>query len=301
VKAHLKTMNWPAFIITGFLVCYALMSISDNIYIKIAAIPIGLFVEYQVQEIWGLSFAYKEAGRRYGWLRGVYIWYLVIFGLSAGIGLVLTEINNQKDIVKQEIKTKSNMQSDINRINREINGLIIQRDREGQTGTGEKYQYLQGKIEEAKKELNKLNPKREQLESKIQSKDMYVNLERETGIPKIWLVGITIGTALAIVYLGLMLRPMKVTIETGKSTLQLEALNKNCEHETHIETNSSNHSDINKIPVTIPAKERYCQYSKCGKILPKHLRSDAKYCDDDCRLASFREERKNANTKSITI
>lgn len=176
-------------------------------------IIVGLFVEYQAQEIWGLSFTYKEAGRKYNWLRGVYIWYIIVFALTSGIGIILTEINNQGAVTNRIQTAKTNYQSQIDRLNRDIDGLTRQRDTEGNTGTGNKYQYLQSKIDDDNKRLDKLTKNMDKIDSKVQSKDMYINIEQETGIPKIWLIYINCGSALAMVYLGLMLRPMKVDIE----------------------------------------------------------------------------------------
>jgi hypothetical protein len=304
-KEKLKSLNWPAFLFSCFFVVYGFINISKEPWIMAVMGLLGLYVEWEAQNVWGLSFYYwqKKQYFKSGSLKAVFILYITVFGIMSGVGFFATEIAHQEAVSKKIETIETNTQNRIKQLNKLIEVTTNQMEEEGKTTARTIYFKLQDKLDEYQAELNELlKPKKIVVETdKAQMKDMFANMSKVLwNIPKNVLILVQFGLALTMVYLGLALRPIAMNgLATDNETPERNPLHKTSYNETEkpglatdSETDSQTSNIDTKIPVSLVRKDRYCQYSKCGKLLSNTLRSDAKYCDDNCRLAAFREEKK---------
>lgn len=225
-KINLPKIHLPrkpiAFLFSCFFVCYGMSNISDVYWLKWVMVAMGFYVEYEAQYLLGLSNSYKESNREYRWLLGVYIGYIIVFGLFSGIGFFATEISVQETAAKkiETIETNNN-----ERI-KQLRGLIDSKSKvqakeyEENNGAGPVYKQMQQEIDSYNAELKELLAGSKTvvtIEKKLQVKDMFSNLSKVTYIPKEILIIIMFGYALSIIYIALTIKPMKVELEpTGE-------------------------------------------------------------------------------------
>lgn len=215
-KLHFpKGSNKIAFFFSCFFVCYGLMNISDQWWIKIVMVSLGLYIEYEVQYILGLSNTYKKLGRPSWWLRGIYIGYIIIFGLFSGIGFFATEISVQESAAEKVESIETNNQSRINQLNRLIETTTNRIDNEynDNHGIGPNYQQMQRELDNYNRELQQLLVASKTVitvEKKTQIKDMFANLSKVLHIPKEVLIIFMFGYALSIVYIALTIKPVEI-------------------------------------------------------------------------------------------
>jgi hypothetical protein len=274
---HFKGLNIVAFIFSCFFVVYGLINISSVPWIQWVMGGLGLYVEWEAQHVWGLSFSWQKAGRgSYVWLKGIYIAYIIIFALLSGIGFFATEINMQ-EAVSQKIETiENNNQRRIDQIYAMIDNLNAQLAKEGNTGIGTKYEGLQTKIDSYNDELKTLMNQSKtdiKVETKAQAKDMFANISKVLwDIPKNVLILTMFGFALVMVYLGLMLKPMTVEVE-AKTVTTLPQI------------------DTPKIvlsePVTDDPKPDTRTCPNCGDEFSG--RYGKIFCSENCRITAFRK------------
>jgi len=224
-KLHIPSgSNIVAFVFSCFFVVYGLWNISDTLWIKLVMAGLGLYVEYEAQYIWGLSFAYKRVGRRSAWLKMIYISYVIVFALLTAVGFFATEINAQETVSGKIEAVETNNQNRIGQLNALIDDLQIQIKKEGRSGAREYYWRLQTKIDtynDELKELLKQSKNQVAEQSKPVLKDMFKNLSKTLwDIPKNFLILLMFGLALSLVYIGLMLNPWEITLEEESKTSQ---------------------------------------------------------------------------------
>jgi ribosomal protein S27AE len=222
MKIHFfKDSNIPAFILSCFFVIYGFVNISPIVWVKVVMFALGLYVEYEAYKIWGLSFAYKEDGRPYKWMRGVYIAYILIFALPSAIGFFAVDVMEQ-DNTNQVIQDNQKVYRD--RIN-QLPGLIeaarldMSYERE-HGGTLGKYRAAKSEYDRLNAEYADLtNPKKkaQPVAEKPPKPDMFTAVSKVLwGFPKYALILLMCTAALAMVYIGMMLQPPKYTLPDSK-------------------------------------------------------------------------------------
>lgn len=277
---ELKSMNWVAFFFSAYFVTYGLVNISNILWIQIIMGGLGLYVEYEAQRIWGLSYAYKRAGKRGWWLKAVYLGYIIIFALMSGVGFFATEINIQETTAAKVEAIEHNNQRRVDQLYKEIDRVSSQIQREGQTGVGGKYQGLQTELNGYNNELKDLMQQGKtgiKVEVKAQTKDMFANLSNALwGIPKNILILVMFASALVIVYIGLMLKPMQVALE-----YQLNNVTNNVTTYNEPDFDLKNYETgktFQNVSKTCPS---------CGEaFIPTRI--DQIYCNGACRVRAFR-------------
>lgn len=294
MKSHLKSMNWPAFFFSCLFVVYGLWNISNNIIIQVVMGSFGLFVEWEAQQVWGLSFTYEDW--RNSAYKFQYLLYIAIFALIPGTGFFMTEIAVQETITQKIVQIESNNQSRIGQLNALIKQKTDQLSIEGQTKARTHYDKIQAKLDEYEAELKGLMSQGKteiKVKAKSQSKDMFANASKALwGIPKETLIFIMFTAGLTMVYTGLMRKPIQFKIETKNEISEVKPLIKN--DTNGLDNNVIRFQPLHDEETTVShfKEGRHCQYSKCGGTLPDSLRADAKYCDDNCKLAAYRERLK---------
>ena len=208
-----------AFLFSCFFVCYGMSNISDVQWIKLVMVAMGFYIEYEAQYLLGLSNAYKKTGKAYKWLLGVYLGYIIIFGLFSGIGFFATEISIQ-ETASQKIETiEANNQERIKQLRALIDSKsqIQVQEYQDNNGVGPVYKQMQREIDSYNLEIKELLARSKTtviIDKKAQAKDMFANLSKVTYIPKELLIIIMFGYALSIVYIALTIKPMEVDLES---------------------------------------------------------------------------------------
>lgn len=291
-KEHTRGLNWPAFFFSSMFVVYGLVNISDVIIIKVIAGLLGLYIDYEAQYIWGLSHAYKDAGKKWAGrgLKAVYLWYFVVFALMSGVGAAVTEITIQENVSQKLAIIEANNQHRVNQLNRDIERVSKQMEQEGDTGAGPKYIMLKNEKEGYEKELKELiqlSKTEIKVKTKAHTKDMFANLSKALwNIPKYTLILIMFGSALVIVYIGLMLKPMRVELES-----QLDNVTPNLRLVTRDETDVTRNNLGNEKSMVFALQngEKYCP--SC-ELAFRPVRSNQIYCCEECRVQAFRGKEK---------
>lgn len=230
-KINLPKIHLPkkpiAFLFSCFFVCYGMSNISDVQWIKWVMVAMGFYVEYESQYLLGLSNAYKRAKRKYEWLLGVYLGYIIVFGLFSGIGFFATEISVQETTAKKVETIEANNDARIKQLRELIDSKskIQVREYEDNNGAGPVYKQMQREIDEYNLELKELLAGSKTvitIEKRAQVKDMFANLSKVTRIPKEILIIIMFGYALSIVYIALTIKPMEVDLESDSNATKSE-------------------------------------------------------------------------------
>jgi hypothetical protein len=210
MKTHLKSMNWPAFFFSCLFVVYGLWNMSNTWYIKYIMASFGLFVEWEAQQVWGLSFTYKD-WRNIAY-KAQYILYIAIFALIPGTGFFMTEIKAQETIATKIVQIETNNQTRIDQLNALIAQKTEQLAIEGKTTARTEYYKIQDKIDEYNDEIKGLMSQSKEeikVEAKAQTKDMFANASKALwNIPKETLIFLMFGMGLSMVYTGLMRKPV---------------------------------------------------------------------------------------------
>lgn len=218
IDDHFKGLNPVAFFLSAFFVVYGMINLSEIVWIKCVMGVLGFYVEWVAQKIWGLSFTYKAAKKPYGWLRFLYVWYVIVFALLSGIGFFATEIKTQELQSENIEQINTNNQTRITQLFGSIDSVDAQMLKEGNTGVGKIYRGLEKKKLGYETELKlrlegKLNPV--QTVTKIQTKDMFSNVSEVLwGFPKYIILLLMFGSALAMIYIDLALSPVQVKLRT---------------------------------------------------------------------------------------
>jgi len=225
MKRDLKSINWPAFIFSLFFVVYGLWNISNTLWIQIVMAAFGFFVEWEAQQVWGLSFTYPLKSFFYWAYKAQYIWYFLIFAMIPGTGFFMTEIVAQEAVATKVERIETNNQTRIDVLNGLIRQKTEQLSLEGKTSARTEYYKIQAKIDEYNNELKGLiNQGKTEVKIKIKpkNKDMFANASKALwNIPKERLIFIMFATALLMVYTGLMRKPMKFKNETNSESSEV--------------------------------------------------------------------------------
>jgi hypothetical protein len=213
MKTHLKSMNWPAFFFSCLFVVYGLWNMSSTWYIQYIMASFGLFVEWEAQQVWGLSYTYTKYTWQYWAYKTQYILYILIFALIPGTGFFMTEIKAQETIATKIVQIEANNQTRINQLNALIKQKTEQLAIEGKTTARTEYYKIQTKIDEYNDEIKGLMSQSKEeikVEAKAQTKDMFANASKALwGIPKETLIFLMFGMGLSMVYTGLMRKPVE--------------------------------------------------------------------------------------------
>jgi hypothetical protein len=179
----------------------------------------GLFVEWEAQQIWGLSYLYTKRQWQYYAYKAQFIWYILVFALIPGTGFFMTEIATQEAVSKKVEIIETNNQSRIEQLNALIKQKTDQLAIEGKSTARSHYYRIQDDIDRYEKELKQLmnrSGSEVKIKSKPPVKDMFANASKALwGIPKETLIFLMFATALSMVYTGLMRKPIQFETETN--------------------------------------------------------------------------------------
>jgi hypothetical protein len=280
VHNHFRGLNPIAFAFSCFFVCYGLMNVSETAWIRWIMIALGLYVEYVAQWIWGLSFTYEEHEKKgAGWLKFAYLWYFSVFAIMSGVGFIVTELVTQETAAQKVAIIEQVNQRRIDQLSARIDQLQKQLEREGKSGAGPKYFDLETKLAKAEADFEAEFSKKGKpvkVETKAQMKDMFANLSKVFfGINKYFLIGIMAGSALVMVYLKLILNPMKVTLPGEKKGQSEDKPPATVPNRPIIRSVAMVHADY----PSHPSQEATGQCLLCGKKIDGR-RSDALFCSD---------------------
>jgi hypothetical protein len=222
LKNKLSNIDIIGLAFSCFFVVYGLINISDTPWIQKVMGALGLYVEWRAVNIYLLSFICEKLGKKTlaRWLRGTWIYYVLVFGLMAAIGFFATEINVQETASKKVETIEKNNQGQINRLNKLLDIAIEQQQKEGQitnggkTAVGSNYRFLQQKIDGYNEQIKQLTAEQKTpvkvVKEKTQMKDMFENISKVMfGIPKYFFILLMFGSAMAMMYLGIALKPIE--------------------------------------------------------------------------------------------
>jgi ATP-dependent Zn protease len=301
MKAHFEIHNFIKPIIytvflfcTCFLIAYFIGWLTDNPSFRIALWIIAVILDCFLQYMWWLSLTTTVQPLKY------ILWFMCTLYMFYAIPSAVMYFNNE--MVRKETVVANNgyeieiIKDRIEQIKKELALIANYKESESKTGYGYRSENIKADkdslVDEQKEKLARLAELTRE-NTANGSSNPFKGIE--------WFMGLIVGITVLMFYFGQFLIVWHM-VEEGKDETQpkssntkseVKLLNENKQIETPIETVKSEESNINKLSIIPSVKDRRCQYSKCGKILPAHLRSDAKYCDDNCRLAAFRESRQS--------
>lgn len=198
-------------------VIYTLIQMTDNRIMQYFFVLFALFVELFAQFIRGLASSHAKLKQYWsaGGLWAIYMLYIVVFAFLSAVGVFVAETNlaDQKhDVIafaQQEGK------KELRQANQYIATLQAQLDREGGTGTGPRFKYLQD-------ELDRAITKRDALKDAIKaepvdkSRSVYSGLHDIFTLPANWFKILMFGSAVIMIYLALIITPWQIDIEDNK-------------------------------------------------------------------------------------
>jgi hypothetical protein len=201
-------------------VIYTLVQLSDNRIMQWFFVLFSLFVELFAQYLRGLASTFSRLKKRWTvaglWL--CYMVYIVVFAFLSAVGVFIAETNLSDQQYIKAAFTQEETKNEINRLNRHIVMLQGQQGREGETGTGPNYKFLQNKIDQdtAKRDVLIASMKNVPI---IKNPSVYNGLHDIFNLPANWFKILMFGVAVIMIYLGLIITPWEIEVgEPGQAT-----------------------------------------------------------------------------------
>jgi hypothetical protein len=315
-----KLIKWflhiPSLIIALVLVIHVLSSLTDDPFFTWFFRFVGVVVILSAQFFRGMAWLHKQI-KLPNWQWKVFgYWfilaiYIICFEFLASVGALVSQVETIE--LKQEtaafIETEN--REEYERVKANIETYKRYRDEENKTGKGNKFEHWDNKVTEEEAKLEKLKLKIAAVPETQETtkKSPFLSLSKVYKASADTFKGLMIAAALLMSYITLLVTPWHLPVEilgikgeTLTDNAQLKTLQENETGKTGQETDKTENNIIRFQPLNGKEKAvsgadeaRYCQYSKCGKRLPSTMRADAKFCDDNCRLAAYREEKKQGN------
>lgn len=216
------SIHYIALILSISSVIYTLVQLSDNRIMQGFFVVFSFFVELFAQYIRGLASTYSRLKKRWTvvglWF--CYMVYIVVFAFLSAVGVFIAETNLSDQQYTKAAFTQEETRNEIARLNRHIAMLQQQQGREGETGTGPNYKFLQAKIDQdtAKRDALIASMKNVPI---IKNPSVYNGLHDIFNLPANWFKILMFGVAVLMIYLGLIITPWEIEVgepgQAGKS------------------------------------------------------------------------------------
>jgi hypothetical protein len=207
------SIHYVALFLSVSSVIYTLVQMTDNRIMQGFFILFSLFVELFAQYIRGLASTYSRLKKRWTvvGLWCCYIVYIVVFAFLSAVGVFIAETNLSDQQYTNAAYAQGEARNEVDQINRHIKTLQQQLDREGETGTGPNFKYLQDQINQATAKRDTLTAKLKKIPV-IKNESVYVGLHEIFNLPANWFKILMFGVAVIMIYLGLMITPWEIEI-----------------------------------------------------------------------------------------
>jgi predicted PurR-regulated permease PerM len=194
------------------------MQMTNDIVMKIYLSGGAVFVELVAQYFRGLARSYRLINRRLvaGWLWAAYMVYIIVFAFLSAVGVFWAETDLNDQMQNTAIYTQQENRLEIEQLNKRIATLQNQLDREGSTGTGPNFRYLQSELDEKTAKRDKLS-NTVTVSKPVKSRSVYNGLHELFVIPANWFKMLMFGSFVLMIYLSLITTPWQIEIEDTKT------------------------------------------------------------------------------------
>jgi hypothetical protein len=180
----------------------------------------SVFVELFAQYIRGLASTFSRL-KKYWQVAGLwacYMVYIVVFAFLSAVGVFIAETNLSDQQYTKAAFTQEETKNEIERLNRHITMLQQQQGREGETGAGPNWKFIQAKIDQDTTKRDALIASMKNVPI-IKNPSVYAGLHDIFNLPANWFKILMFGVAVIMIYLGLIITPWEIEIgEPGQAS-----------------------------------------------------------------------------------
>lgn len=290
-----KIINSVGILLICFVNTWGLVQISENPLAQTFMLVFGLYVEIEVQYIWGLSFAYIEWWKN-SLLKTACIGYVLI-GVLLAVGFFSLEISVKENLAQTLTTAKNDQQKEIEQLNTHIDYLLKQAQNETDK-FGPNAQRIEEliRIDTEKRDDLKNNPvtaetvTTEQVKGNVFTALGSIEFLKWLGLTANVLKLIIFGYAVFMIYLGVMLTYWKVDLgETCNTVINNSVTSSNVTSRNIVTNNKEKHhfKAVNENLVTYDN-----ELCACGCNRPR--RAGSKYHENNCRVTYHRHNKEEA-------